>query len=102
MLSICMLVNVYVGIAYICSDNGVSMSYGGGGRATGATTNGGAGSNYGGSGDGDYFGMIFGSGAAPTQLSPPTTMLLLSLLIILTLYITTNHGGSLSLTSLSL
>ncbi|KAI3470511.1 hypothetical protein Pfo_027174 [Paulownia fortunei] len=89
-------------------DNSVSISYGGGGGggANGATNDGGAGPNDGGRGggsgsDGDYFSMIFGSGAAPTQLSPPTTMLL-SLLIILILYITTNHGGSLSLPSLSL
>ncbi|CAA2960209.1 Pectate lyase [Olea europaea subsp. europaea] len=73
-------------------DNGMSMSYGGG-AATGETGGGGGGSS---GRDDDYFGMIFGSGASPTK-SFPSTIMLLSLLIILSLYIMTNHIGSLSL-----
>lgn len=70
----------------------MSMSYGGG-AATGETGGGGGGSS---GRDDDYFGMIFGSGASPTK-SFPSTIMLLSLLIILSLYIMTNHIGSLSL-----
>ncbi|KAH6801717.1 Pectin lyase-like superfamily protein [Perilla frutescens var. frutescens] len=79
-------------------DNGFSISYGGGGRATDATGNGGGGPDGGSrGGDGDYYSMIFGSGAPPTQLSPPPTTILLSLVIILILYTITNCGGSLPL-----
>ncbi|CAI9780071.1 unnamed protein product [Fraxinus pennsylvanica] len=73
-------------------DNSISMTYGGG-AATGATAGGGGGSS---GRDDDYFGMIFGNDAAPTKSFPPTIMLS-SLLIILSLYIMSNHIGSLSL-----
>lgn len=69
-------------------DNRVSISDGGG------ATSGGGGSGGSHAGDGDLFGMIFGSGAAVAQLSPPN-IVLLSFLIYLILYITTNRGGSL-------
>ncbi|XP_057476294.1 probable pectate lyase 13 isoform X2 [Actinidia eriantha] len=63
------------------------------GGTSSATTGNGVGSS-----GGDYFGMIFGSDAAPSSSSlSTTTTILLSLLIILTLYITTNHGAVLSL-----
>ncbi|XP_057789484.1 probable pectate lyase 5 [Salvia miltiorrhiza] len=83
-------------------DNGFSISYGGGGRATGATSDGGGGPDGSGSGygDGDTYSMIFGSGAPPTQLSRPPTTILLSLIIILVLYTITNCGASLSSLSL--
>ncbi|GER35172.1 pectin lyase-like superfamily protein [Striga asiatica] len=75
--------------------NTVSMSGGGEGGAAGTIPGAGSGGSY----DGDNFGMIFGSGAAP----PNTTLMLLSLLIILVLYTTTtNHDGLLSILSLSL
>ncbi|XP_044460824.1 probable pectate lyase 13 [Mangifera indica] len=44
--------------------------------------------------DGDYFGMIFGSGAPPC---PPPSSIFLSFLIILILYVGINHGALLSL-----
>lgn len=75
----------------------VSVSYpgfsgGGGGTSTGSSGNGnGAGSSSG--GDVDYFGMIFGSSAPPTALCTSTTIILLSLSIILTLCISTNHDA---------
>lgn len=68
-------------------DNSVSISYGGGNSANGY---GGSGST--GGGDGDFFGMIFGSGAPP----PPTTsstLIFLPLLIILVLCTITNQGA---------
>ncbi|XP_075502754.1 putative pectate lyase 18 isoform X2 [Primulina tabacum] len=60
-------------------DNGISMSYGGG-----ATTGGGGGDN-GSAGDGDWLGMIFGSGTTPTHSSPPTTTFLSLLIILITM-----------------
>ncbi|KAJ6349975.1 hypothetical protein OIU78_006214 [Salix suchowensis] len=53
-------------------------------------------------GDGDYFGMIFGSG---TSLPPPPTsisLIFLSLLIILAMSTITSHGALLSFPLLSL
>ncbi|KAM7463858.1 hypothetical protein LguiA_031979 [Lonicera macranthoides] len=80
-------------------DNTVSMSSypgfsGGGGTSTG---DGGSGGSGGSGSDGDFFGMIFGSGARPQAPPSTTTTIFLSLLIISTLYITTNHCALLSL-----
>ncbi|KAL3838274.1 hypothetical protein ACJIZ3_022865 [Penstemon smallii] len=75
-------------------DNSMNIQYGGGTTTGPISTGGGVGGSSG--DEGDFFGMIFGSGAAQTQSSPTTTMFL-SLLIILILYLTTNHSGLLSL-----
>ncbi|KAL3649645.1 hypothetical protein CASFOL_006048 [Castilleja foliolosa] len=69
-------------------DNSV-RSYGGGTPTPGV--DGSSGSSGGG---GDYFGMIFASGATQLQTLPPNTIIL-SFLTILILFITTNHGGGL-------
>lgn len=60
------------------------------------TTNTGNGKSGGGD-DGDYFGMIFGSGAPPPPPSTSIASIFLSFLIILILYSVTNHGALLSL-----
>ncbi|EEF28369.1 probable pectate lyase 13 [Ricinus communis] len=77
-------------------DEGISNpGFIGGGTTTGTTNTGSAGST---GGDGDYFGMIFGSGASP---SPPplasSSSVVLSVLIIIVLYaMATNDGAILS------
>ncbi|XP_073037145.1 probable pectate lyase 18 isoform X2 [Primulina eburnea] len=60
-------------------DNGISMSYGGG------ATTGVGGSDNGSAGDGDLWGMIFGSGTTPTHSSPTTTTFLSLLIILITM-----------------
>ncbi|XVF23508.1 hypothetical protein REPUB_Repub13aG0044500 [Reevesia pubescens] len=71
----------------------------GGSSSTGTTNTGSAGSGD----DGNYFGMIFGSGAPPPPPSTSIASIFLSLLIILLLYSITNQGALLpSLLSLLL
>lgn len=70
----------------------VSISYGDGSTTGDSAT----GNNGGGGGDGDYFGMIFGSGAT-TQSSSPTSIFLLSILIVLIFSIISTNPLSLPL-----
>ncbi|KAF5729470.1 pectate lyase 13-like [Tripterygium wilfordii] len=60
------------------------------------TTTGGTNSNSrsdGGSGDGDFFGMIFGSAAPPSSPPPSTSLVFLSLVVILILCTNTINGA---------
>lgn len=87
---------IYVWCTCYYRDNTVSMSSYPGFSGSVGTSNGGGGSGGSGS-DGDFFGMIFGSGALPRAPPSTTTTIFLSLLIISTLYITTNRCALLSL-----
>ncbi|KAA8539246.1 hypothetical protein F0562_025938 [Nyssa sinensis] len=74
-------------------DDTMGISYPGfTGSGTGTTDSGTAGSGSTGGSNGDYFGMIFGSGAPPPPSSTSTRTIFLSILIVLILYIITNHG----------
>ncbi|KAI9389351.1 hypothetical protein POPTR_008G032700v4 [Populus trichocarpa] len=76
--------------------------FSGAGTSTVTPTTGTQGTGAGGGTDGDYFGMIFGSGSSLPR--PPTSisLIFLSLLIILALSTITNNGALLSFPLLSL
>ncbi|PON98649.1 Pectate lyase [Trema orientale] len=78
-------------------DRSVALpGFSGGGISTGTTSNTGHGSSSG--DDGDYFGMIFGSGASASPPAPSSSFaIFLSLSIILVMHFTINCGTLLSL-----